>query len=57
MNQRIISEIRNDTCNTNVALACEIGVSRATISWHMRRLKEIGLVKETKKRKKTLFMR
>ncbi|AKB79347.1 hypothetical protein MSHOH_2864 [Methanosarcina horonobensis HB-1 = JCM 15518] len=55
MNQRIISEIRNDTCNTNVALACEIGVSRATISWHMRRLKEIGLVKETKKGKNIIY--
>jgi predicted transcriptional regulator len=47
-NRRIISEIRNGTCNTNVALANEIGVSRATISWYMRNLKEIGLIKETK---------
>ena len=47
-NKRIISEIRNKKCNTNIALALEIGVSRATISWHMRYLKEIGFVKETK---------
>ncbi|HHV23837.1 MAG TPA: winged helix-turn-helix transcriptional regulator [Methanosarcina sp.] len=47
-NKRIISEIRNKKCDTNIALALEIGVSRATISWHMRYLKEIGFVKETK---------
>ena len=47
-NKRIISEIRNKKCNTNIALALEIGVSRATISWHMRYLKEIGFVKGTK---------
>ena len=49
MNNRIISEIIAGKCNTNVDLAHEIGVSRSTITWHMKRLKEIGLITEVKK--------
>ncbi|MDI9395283.1 MAG: transcriptional regulator [Euryarchaeota archaeon] len=33
-NQRIISEIQNGRCETNLDLAYKIGVSRATISWY-----------------------
>ncbi|MFY1110656.1 MAG: winged helix-turn-helix transcriptional regulator [Methanosarcinaceae archaeon] len=55
MNQRIISEIRNGRCNTNIALACEIGVSRATISWYVKNLKETGLINETKKGKNIIY--
>ena len=44
----IVSEILNEKCNTNTALAREFGVSRATISWHVKNLKETGLIKETK---------
>ncbi|WP_440948030.1 winged helix-turn-helix transcriptional regulator [Methanosarcina sp. T3] len=47
-NQKIISEIQNGKCNTNLALAHEIGVSRATISWYVKNLKETGLIDETK---------
>lgn len=47
-NKRIISEIRKGKCNTNLALAHEIGVSKATISWYIKTLKEIGLIEETK---------
>lgn len=47
-NQRIISEIQNGKCNTNLALAREIGVSRATISWYVKNLKETGLIDETR---------
>ena len=47
-NQRIISEIQNGKCNTNIALAREFGVSRATVSWYVRNLREIGLIEETK---------
>ncbi len=54
-NQRIISEIRNGRCNTNATLACEIGVSRATISWYVRNLKETGLINETKKGKNIIY--
>jgi predicted transcriptional regulator len=54
-NQRIISEILNGKCNTNVDLACEIGVSRGTISWYMKNLKEIGLIKETKRGRSVIY--
>jgi predicted transcriptional regulator len=55
MNQKIISKIINDKCNTNVVLAREIGVSKATISWYMKNLREIGLIKETKKGRRTIY--
>ena len=47
-NQRIISKIQAGKCNTNIALAREIGVSRATVSWYMKNLKEVDLITETK---------
>lgn len=54
-NHRIISEILNENCNTNVALAREIGVSKSTISWHMAKLKELNLIKETKRGKNIIY--
>jgi predicted transcriptional regulator len=53
--QRIISEIQNGNCNTNSALAHEIGVSRATISWYMRTLKEVKLINEDRKGKNIIY--
>jgi len=53
--QRIILEIQNGNCNTNIALAREIGVTRATISWYVGNLKEIGLIKETKKGRTIIY--
>jgi predicted transcriptional regulator len=54
-NQRIILEIITQKCNTNVDLAREFGVSRPTISWHMKNLKEVGLIVEIKEGKKTIY--
>lgn len=54
-NQRIFSEIQNGNCNTNIALAREFGVSRATVSWYIKNLKEIGLIKETKKGRTRIY--
>jgi predicted transcriptional regulator len=54
-NQRIISEIFYDKCNTNIALAREFGVSRATISWYLKSLKETGLIKETKRGRNIIY--
>lgn len=53
--QRIISEIQNGNCDTNSALAYEIGVSRATISWYMRTLKEMGLINEEREGKNIIY--
>jgi predicted transcriptional regulator len=54
-NQRIISEIINGKCDTNMALAREFGVSRATISWYVKNLREIGLIMETKEGRSTTY--
>jgi predicted transcriptional regulator len=54
-NQKIISEIINEKCNTNVALASHFGLSKATISWYMKNLREIGLIIEIKEGKKTIY--
>lgn len=48
-NQRIISEIINGKCNTNYTLSQEIGISKGTISWYVKNLKEIGVIKEIKR--------
>ncbi len=54
-NQKIISEILNGKCNTNIDLAQEIGVSRSTISWYVGNLKEIGLIKEAKRGRNIIY--
>jgi predicted transcriptional regulator len=38
-----------------VELAREIGVSRGTISWYMKNLKEIGIIKETKRGRSIIY--
>ena len=54
-NQRIVLEIINGKCNTNVDLAREFGVSRPTISWYVKNLKEIGLIDETRMGRRTIY--
>jgi predicted transcriptional regulator len=54
-NQRIVSEIKTGKCSTNIDLAREFGVSRATISWYVKNLKEVGLIVETKMGRKTIY--
>ncbi|WP_440946918.1 winged helix-turn-helix transcriptional regulator [Methanosarcina sp. T3] len=54
-NKKIIEEIMDERCNTNVALAHEIGVSRPTVSWYIKNLREIGLVMEIKDGKNIIY--
>lgn len=54
-NQRIILEILTCKCNTNIDLAREIGVSRPTISWYIKNLREIGLIMETREGRSTTY--
>jgi len=54
-NQRIISGILNGKCNTNLTLAQEIGISKGTVSEHVKNLKEIDLIKETKKGRNIIY--
>jgi len=46
--KRIVLEVQDGKCTTNITLAQEIGVSRATISWYVKNLKNIGIIQETK---------
>jgi predicted transcriptional regulator len=54
-NQRIVSEIINGKCKTNIDLAREFGVSRATVSWYVKNLREVGLIDEAKMGRKTIY--
>lgn len=54
-NKKIISEIMKESCNTNVTLAREIGVSRPTVSWYIKNLREVGLIIEIKEGKKVIY--
>jgi predicted transcriptional regulator len=54
-NKKIISEIMDERYNTNVALANEIGVSRPTVSWYIKNLREIGLIMEIKEGKTIIY--
>lgn len=54
-NQRIVMKIINDKCNTNIDLAREFGVSKATISWYVKNLKDAGLIIETKIGRRTIY--
>ena len=54
-NQRIISEILAGKCNTNIALAREFGVSRATISWYIKNIREVDIIMETKEGRQTIY--
>lgn len=55
MSQKIISGILNGKCNTNSTLAQEIGISKGAVSEHVKKLKEIGLIKETKKGRNIIY--
>lgn len=54
-NKKIIEEILDERCNTNVALAHEIGVSRPTVSWYIKNLRGIGLIMEIKEGKNIIY--
>jgi len=54
-NQRIVMTIIDGKCNTNTDLAREFGVSRATISWYVKNLREVGLIDETKIGRKIVY--
>lgn len=54
-NQRIVSEILHNKCNTNIDLAREFGVSKSTISWYVKSLKETGVIKETKRGRNIIY--
>ena len=55
INKRIISGILSGKHNTNLTLAQEIGISKGTMSWYIKNLKEIGLIMETKSGRSIIY--
>ncbi|MCQ1537196.1 helix-turn-helix domain-containing protein [Methanosarcina sp. KYL-1] len=55
MTRKILSNILKEECNTNMDLARTIGISRSTISWHMKQLKELDIIEENKEGKNTIY--
>ena len=45
MDRKIILEILNGQCSTNETLVKKMGISASTISWHIGRLREQGIVR------------
>ncbi len=48
MVRKIICNILEDECNTNKDLVQTTGISKGTITWYMKQLKELDLIEENK---------
>lgn len=46
--EQIIVKIQSGRCKTNGDLKREMGVSAATMSWYIKRMKELGIVRDSK---------
>ncbi|WP_255336928.1 winged helix-turn-helix transcriptional regulator [Methanosarcina sp. KYL-1] len=55
MTRKILLNILKEECNTNMDLARTIGISRSTISWHMKQLKELDIIEENKEGKSMIY--
>lgn len=55
MTRKIISKILNEECNTNGDLARTIGISKSSITWYMKQLKELDLIEENKIGRSTIY--
>lgn len=55
MIRRIISKILDEECNTNGDLARTTGISKGTITWYIKQLKESGLIEENQVGRSTLY--
>ncbi len=55
MDRKIILEILNDQCITNETLVEKMGISASTISWHIKHLKEQGIVEDDRQGQYTTY--
>jgi predicted transcriptional regulator len=55
MTRRIISKILDEECNTNGDLALTTGVSKGTVTWYIKQLKELDLIEENQIGRSTLY--
>jgi predicted transcriptional regulator len=55
MTRKIILKILKEECNTNGDLARTTGISKGAITWYVKQLNELGLIKEDKVGKSTIY--
>lgn len=55
MTRRIISKILDEECNTNGDLARTTGISKGTVTWYIKQLKELDLIEENQVGRSTLY--
>ena len=55
MTRRIISKILDEECNTNRDLAQTTGISKGTVTWHIKQLKELDLIEENQVGRSTMY--
>jgi predicted transcriptional regulator len=55
MDRKIILEILNGQCITNKTLVEKMGISASTISWHIKHLKEQGIVEDVRQGQNTTY--
>ncbi|AKB79336.1 hypothetical protein MSHOH_2853 [Methanosarcina horonobensis HB-1 = JCM 15518] len=53
--RKIICNILDEECNTNRDLALSTGISKSTVTWHMKQLKELDLITENKMGNSTTY--
>ncbi|MDQ1276692.1 MAG: hypothetical protein QG610_2270 [Euryarchaeota archaeon] len=55
MTRRIISKILDEECNTNRDLAQTTGISKGTVTWHIKQLKKLDLIEENQVGRSTMY--
>lgn len=55
MTRRIVSKILVKECNTNTDLARITGISKGTITWHIKQLKKLDLIEENQVGRSTMY--
>ncbi|WP_410507188.1 winged helix-turn-helix transcriptional regulator [Methanosarcina hadiensis] len=55
MIRKIISKILDEECNTNRDLSTTTGISKGTVTWYIKQLKELDLIEENKVGRSTVY--
>lgn len=55
MTRRIVSKILVKECNTNTDLARTTGISKGTVTWHIKQLKKLDLIEENPAGRSTMY--
>lgn len=55
MTRKIVSKILDKECNTNRDLSRTTGISKGTVTWYIKQLKELDLIEENKVGRSTVY--